>query len=265
MARLMRAMHPNKGLQAAYAHKLRTLVKEMCRSTEYWLTAAYRQNEERITGDAKPKSKVPGVWMQWALRRLQSYWLKRFKEQAEKFARWFVHKNQWFSATQYKSALKAMGATVKLKPSRATNDVVSALIEQNVSLIKSIHSRYFAEVTELVQRSVVMGRDVDFLRDELKGRFAMTDRRAKLIARDQNNKAFQAIKRSEADDLGITEAVWVHVPGSKSSRETHMRFNGKRFNIHEGLYDSDVHRKVVPGELISCNCTQRLVLPDFGD
>lgn len=265
MAKLLRAMHPNKGLQAAYTRKLRALVKEMCQSTEYWLTAAYRKNEERITGDASPKSKVPSVWMQWALKRLQRYWLKRFKEQAEKFAKWFIHKNQWFSATQYKNALKAMGATVKLKPSRATNDVVSALIEQNVSLIKSIHSQYFDEVTELVQRSVVMGRDVDFLRDELRGRFAMTDNRAKLIARDQNNKAFQAIKRSEADDLGITEAVWVHVPGTKSSRETHMRFNGKRFNIHEGLYDSDVHRKVVPGELIACNCTQRLVLPDFGD
>ena len=265
MPKLLRTMSPNKGLQVAYARKLRVLVKDMCKSTEYWLCAAYRKNEERITADASPSSKVPATWMQWALKRLQRYWYRKFFSSAYNLAKWFVRKNKNVSDTQYKGALKAMGATVKLEPSRATNDVVRALIEENVALIKSIHARYFDEVTELVQRSVVMGRDVDFLKKELQSRYAVTDNRAKLIARDQNNKAFQAIKRSEADDLGITEAIWVHVPGTKSSRKTHMHFNGKRFNIHEGLYDSDVHRKVIPGEMPCCNCTARLLLPEFGD
>lgn len=95
--------------------------------------------------------------------------------------------------------------------------------------------------------------------------YAITKRRAKLIARDQSNKATQAIRSIEAKELGITEGVWVHVPGAKSSRKTHMQMNGKRFRLDEGLYDSAVGRKVLPGELVACNCTFRAVIPEFGD
>ncbi len=41
--------------------------------------------------------------------------------------------------------------------------------------------------------------------------------------------------------------------------------NGKRFRLDEGLYDSAVGRKVLPGELVACNCTFRAVIPEFGD
>ena len=116
-----------------------------------------------------------------------------------------------------------------------------------------------------MQRSIIQGRDVASLRDELQGRFGVTRNRAKLIARDQSNKAFQAIKRAENQQLGIKEGIWVHVPGTKSSRKTHMRMNGKRFKLNEGLYDSDVKRKVLPGELVACNCVYRAVIPEFGD
>ena len=264
MAKLLRTMRPNKGLQAEYSRKLRSLVRDMCRSTEYWLCAAYRKRENRIVQDADP-TQVPAKFLNWAVRRLQKFWLRKFSETAEKMARWFVGKNVTLSDSLYRGALKAAGLTVRMKPSRVKNDIVSALIAENVSLIKSIPSQFFQEVEGLIQRSVIAGRDVAGLKEDLQHRFDVTENRAKLIARDQNNKAFQAIKRVEAQNLGITEAIWVHVPGTKSSRQTHMRFNGKRFKLSEGLYDSDVHRNVLPGELVACNCTQRLIIPEFGD
>lgn len=161
--------------------------------------------------------------------------------------------------------MKAAGFTVQIHPSRVLNDTVKALIAENVSLIRSIPQQFFQQVESLVQRSIIQGRDVASLRDELQGRFGVTRNRAKLIARDQSNKAFQAIKRAENQQLGIKEGIWVHVPGTKSSRKTHMRMNGKRFKLNEGLYDSDVKRKVLPGELVACNCVYRAVIPEFGD
>lgn len=75
----------------------------------------------------------------------------------------------------------------------------------------------------------------------------------------------EAIQWVQDKELGITEGIWVHVPGKKTSRHTHQLMNGKKFVITEGLYDSDVKRKVLCGELPGCQCTYRAVIPEFGD
>ena len=165
-----------------------------------------------------------------------------------------------------RQALKDAGFTVKMKAStRAMNDVERALLLENYNIIKSIPQQYITEVTGLVMRSASTGRDVEFLADELHKRYEITRRRAEFIARDQSNKATEALKRVQDKELGITEGIWVHVPGKKTSRHTHQLMNGKKFVITEGLYDSDVKRKVLCGELPGCQCTYRAVIPEFGD
>ncbi len=261
-------------MAAAYRKSLERLIDEMQRSTVWWLCAAYRKSEARITQDAMPgtgggtsdaPSETPSSRLTWAMRRLQAYWLRRWKETAGSVARKFVRSAQRHTLGAYAEAFKAAGMTVKMDPGRVMNDTAQALIAENVSLIQSIPRNYFEEVTGLVQRSVSMGRDVAFLEREIARRNLTTRNRAKFIARDQNNKACEAIKRAENRRLGITEGVWVHVPGSMSSRKSHMDMNGKRFKLDEGLYDSAVKRKVLPGELCNCNCTYRSVIPAFDD
>lgn len=261
MDKLLRPVYANAGVEAAYRKKLERLIDEMQRSTVWWLRAVYRKNETRITQDAMPgtgggttetPSETPSNWLAWVLRRLQAYWQRRWRKSAERIARDFVGSAQRHTLSAYGAAFKAAGMTVKMDPGRVMNDTVQALIAENVSLIKSIPQQYFDEVTGLVQRSVSMGRDVAFLEKELARRYEITRNRAKTIARDQNNKACEAIKRTENKQLGITEGIWVHVPGTKSSRKAHMQMNGKRFKLDEGLYDSTVKRKVLPGELVNC-------------
>ena len=75
----------------------------------------------------------------------------------------------------------------------------------------------------------------------------------------------EAIKLSESRRLGVKVGIWVHIPGPKSSRKTHMQMNGKPFLLSEGLYDSNAGRKILPGELDGCNCTYRDFIPEFGD
>ncbi len=257
MAKLLRAVHPNAGVRAAYQRRLRKLVDEMQRSTVWWLRAAYRKDEARIIPDFAQDAS-PARMLQKVLNRLFRYWMRRWSDEAAKIAGDFIHKTQQRTTSSYEQAFRAAGFTVKMDPSRVRNDVVQALIAENVNLIKSIPQHYFTEVNGLVQRSVSTGRDLGFLTDELEKRYGVTRRRADLIARDQANKATEAIKRVEDERLGVKVGIWVHVPGKYTS-------HGKPFLLSEGLYDSAVGRKVVPGELVACQCEYRAFVPEFGD
>lgn len=260
MAKILRAVKPNAGIRAAYRRRLEGMIDEMRRSVVWWLRAEYRRQEPRIAEDASPARDL-----EKRLKRLFRYWLRRWDEKAEKLAREFVEGARRRSAKSMKAALRAAGFTVRFQSSRDLDSVTEAMISWNVGLIKSIPRQYLEDVRGIVMRSVSMGRDVAFLVDELDKRYAVTRRRAKFIARDQANKATEAIKQARDKALGITEGVWVHIPGVKTSRHTHQAMNGKRFALAEGLYDPAVERKVLPGELPGCQCTYRAVIPEFGD
>lgn len=266
MAKLLRPVHPNAGVRIAYQKRLDALIAEMQRSVVWWLRAAYRKDEARIVPDFAQDAS-PARGLQKVLTRLFRYWMRRWADEAVKIATDFVNKTQKRTTSSYEQAFKAAGFTVKMDPSRARNDVVQALIEENVSLIKSIPDHYFSEVNGLVMRSVSAGRDVGFLTDELHKRYGVTRRRAAFIARDQANKATEAIKRVEGERLGVKVGIWMHVPGKKTSRATHRAMDGKPFLISEGMYDSarGVERHVHCGELPGCQCTYRSVIPMFGD
>ena len=268
MPKVLRLVPTNAGVRAAYSRQLRRLIDEMQRSTVWWLRAAYRKDEERIVADSAPgmgEDASPARMMQKVLGRIFRYWMRRWSDKARKIAEDFVRNSARHTTSSYQQAFKDAGFTVKMDPSRAQNDVVQALIAENVSLIRTIPEKYFGEVTGLVQRSISMGRDLAFLTDELEKRYKVTRRRADLIARDQANKATEAIKRVESERLGVKVGIWVHVPGKYTSRATHKAMNGKPFLLSEGMYDSEVKRKVLPGELVACQCTYRDFVPEFGD
>ena len=266
MPKLARAVHANPGIRAAYRRELDAMIKSMHKSVLWWVRAAYRQNEARIVDNATlGEDASPSAWLSRVLRRLQRYWEKEWAEKADAIARRFVNSTQKQTGSSYLQAFKAAGFTVKAQPSRVMNDTVKALVAENVSLIKSIPSAYFDSLTGSVQRSISMGRNVKELEKDIFALRYSSEKRAHMIARDQTNKATEAVKRAENKRLGITEGIWVHVPGRKSARRTHMDMNGKRFRLDEGLYDSNEGRRVLPGECVNCCCTYRPVIPTFGE
>ncbi len=257
--KILRAIKPNAGIRVKYRRRLEAMIDDMNRSVVWWLRAEYRRQEARITQDS------PVADLSKRLGELFRYWMRRWQNKLEDFARDFVHSTERKTRNSMKQALRDAGFTVKFDSSRAEQTVVRALILENTRLIKSIPEEYFSNVFRIVGQGVSMGRNTAYIEEQLHQRYGITKRRAKLIARDQSNKATEAIKRVENRRLGITQGIWVHVPGTKSSRKTHIQMNGKRFRLDEGLYDSAVGRKVLPGELVACNCTYRAVIPEFGD
>lgn len=260
----IRSVSANAGVIAWYKRRLRKELKEMHHSVCYWLEAVYKAKESEIVGDASPTTSLLERF-----REVSRRWLKRWNLLAGWLAKSAIGKAKSTTDVSLKNAFKAAGFTVKFQASRELNTVSRALIAENVNLIENKMVRpYLADVEGIVLRGVSMGRNLKYIREELDKRYDITTKRANLIARDQLDKATQAIQRTRDKEIGITEGIWVHMPGQYTSRETHIAMNGKRFKLdgtpeERGLYDSDVKRNVVPGECVACRCVYRAVLPDL--
>lgn len=142
------------------------------------------------------------------------------------------------------------------------DDVRAQSIHDNVALIRNIPHEDRLRIERMVRDSIRNKRDLHGLQEELQSIEGIGFRRARIIARDQNNKVTEDITIERNKALGITQGIWMHRGGSKNPRETHMAFNGQIFDLDVGLYDSDVGENVLPSVLINCHCTFKAVIPD---
>lgn len=211
------------------------------------------------------KLMTPAARLKKVIANLRDKWLKRIDDTAPKLAAYFNTAIAKRSKVVLNKALRDGGFSVKFVMTANMRTVYDATIAENVGLIKSIPAQYLDDVEGLVMRSVQRGRDLGGLTKELQKRYQITERRAALIALDQNNKATSAIVHARQLDLGITEAIWRHSHAGKEPRPTHVKMDGKKYPLAKGLYDSDprVKRDVFPGELIRCRCFWQPVVKGF--
>lgn len=256
---VLRPVRASAGLEALYYRQMHQLIREMSESVEYWVRATYRQQEHKIAQDS-----VASVF-QKMMDRLTRQWRKRFEEAADTLAERFVKGAERHADNGLMATLKSAGFTVKFRPSANVKQQTALAIQENVTLIKSIPEQYMQEVSGLVNRSAMAGRDLATLTDELSQRYQITRKRAAFIARDQNNKATSTINRTRQMDLGITEAEWAHSHGGKHPRESHVEAGRKRlrYKLSEGAMIDG--KRIFPGEEINCRCVARPIIPGFDD
>lgn len=237
------------------------LIDDMHASIIHWLVASYRNNEPTLIPMAQDA--LPANMLRKTMKELRKRWEKRFDEMAPKLAEYFAKTVSRRSDSSLQRILRQGGVSVRFKPTKVQKDVMQAAVNENVTLIKSIPQRHLDEVEGLVMRSVQRGRSLGELSKELQKRFGVTKRRAALIARDQNNKVSGSLHRVRQLELGIKEAIWIHSGGGKEPRPTHVRNNGKKYDVANGWYDPAEKKFIMPGELINCRCVSRPVIAGF--
>jgi uncharacterized protein with gpF-like domain len=258
-------VQPNAGVEAEYRRRLDALIREMQDSVTYWLKAAWKKNPPVMAVD-----ELPAAALRRAMRRLGRRWQKQFNELAPKLAAYFAQDINLRSTQQLQRLLRQGGISVRFTTTRAVQDILSATITANVSLIRSIPQKYFTDIEGEVMRSVQQGRDLATLTKYLQTQYGVTRRRAAFIARDQNNKATAAITSTRQQSLGITEAIWQHSAGGKEPRPTHVAASnrGQRYDPAKGWFDPDANGRgkgawIWPGTLPNCRCVSRSVIPGF--
>ena len=266
-------MHPNAGYTAQYRREIRKLIKAMREDTRREILAVYDDSKAQ---DAKPKKKEKTIVE--AMSVLRKRWYKIFEQNARKMSRWLAEKVMKRTRKDIMKQLKDIGLAIQPNYSDTEKVLINGIVQNGVDLIKTIPQDYLREVQTIVNEAVVSGGDRHTIWENIKDKFdhplvnqrageseadaiKRAERRAELIAKDQVQKATQDFARENAKAYGATKAEWIHIPGEKSSRITHIHFDGEIFDIDKGLYDEDVGEYVLPGQLIYCQCSQNFIFP----
>jgi uncharacterized protein with gpF-like domain len=260
------AIRPSAAIEAQMQQRLQELVEEMHRSILWWIAAAYRAKPPAMAGDELRYQGSPSTVMQRVMARLTRKWQKRFDTAAPMLAKYFTTDIAKRNDRAMLEGLRKAGMTVKFQMTAQMNDVLRATMAEQVGLIKSIAQQHLTEVQGLVMRSVAKGGDLGELSQHLRDRYGVTRRRAALISRDQVTKATATLNRTRQLELGIETAIWKHSHAGKTPRPSHVAMEGKEYDVKKGMWDPDANGKgkgafIQPGELISCRCYARSILP----
>ena len=273
MKRTLKPIFPPAGIEREYEKRLKKTVREMEKSCVYWLRAKYRANESRIVGDSATDDLLK------AFRKLLHQWERNFRELADVLPRWFVTKIRGYvtgNLAQQTKPLKDAGLGFNLKfsyMSQRERQTFQAIVKENVNLIKSIARESLTQVEGIVLRNIEAGHDLARMTEELHHQFGVSERRARMIARDQTNKATNNLTRQRLLSYGITKGIWMHTASGKTYRETHELdhtqggMNGAEYFIDEGCYDPNpnVQDYIQPGELVNCYCVCRPLVPTLSE
>lgn len=251
----------NAGIIKEYSRTLKALVKRMNDDVENEILLKYNENYKKIVRDSSPVKSLIEI-----LNELFFIWDKRFntlsKTLPQKINNQIVVGVNSKINSQIKREIKDI--SVSLKISTKQRQVLQAVIQSNVDLIKSIPQEYFEKIRLKTMEAVEIGLDRASLKEFLENNYEVTSSRANLIANDQVKKATSFLTRSKYQELGIRKAIWVHPNGiSKEPRASHLKANGKQFNLDEGMLIDGEY--IYPKQKINCNCDYRPIIEEFND
>lgn len=141
----------------------------------------------------------------------------------------------------------------------AMQDYLKASAQQNAQLIKSIPAKYLEEVQTLVMANMRSGMRPGYIETALQEQFGVTQRRAKMIARDQTSKIQGELNRKQQQGAGFTHFRWLTSHDSRV-RHDHDVFEHRVTKYGKGVYlwsDLPLEKgvPVSPGSPINCRCT----------
>lgn len=273
-AKALRALESNRGLAIAAGKRIRAIVNQFERAYKkeaLKIAAKYCKNEVQDAAISVVPSELENALA--ALAAKQSMGLG---SNAKQVSRWYCRQLlRNISADQMRALKKAGISTAWLKqkwtvqivrgqyvaPSVAAK--IPKQVEANAALITKLCERSAQKVQNAIAEGISKGYNLSRLTEKINGLENMDEARAARVALDQSCKLNQFIQVENSKALGVKEGIWVHVPGQYESRASHMKMNGKKFDLKKGMYDPDVEDYIQPGELPYCRCCFKAILPGF--
>jgi len=153
---------------------------------------------------------------------------------------------------------KSLGIDV-YSGNQALQDYLQAATLQNARLITSIPEQYLAQVSNIVMGNMRQGLRPSSIVGTLQEQFGVTQRRAKMIARDQTAKVNGELTSKRQQAVGFEYFRWV-TSKDERVRDRHRDIAEKVTAYGRGIYRwdnpplSDKGEPIIPGSDYQCRC-----------
>lgn len=244
-----------------YNAKLQRLVKQVKASVSKEIMPLVRQLAPEYTQDALVTTDAWSDLILSAISTLVSRWSSPTVQAAgARIAGEFVQSSLKKSERDLK---KSAGIDV-FSGNNTLQDYLKASAQQNALLIKSIPAKYLDEVQTLVMANMRSGMRPSYIEKALQEQYGVTQRRAKMIARDQTSKIQGELAEKQQKGAGFEFFKWVDSDDSRV-RHRHRVIDEKVTAYGKGIYRwdnlplSDKGVPIKPGSDYSCRCIARPV------
>lgn len=244
---------------ATYHTELRRIVREVRKDIDTYVMSAVKSTSFEYTADGVSTHVVMDSYVDviaGALKLVRERWSSpQFNALATRIARKFVTTANNSNAERTK---RDLGIDVFVDNSEL-RDYVQASIYDNVRLIESIPAQYLTQVDSIVLSGVRSGSRPSAIAKQLQGQFGVTERRAKLIARDQSNKINSNLSQMRQTAAGFEYFRW-ETSHDERVRDRHRHVAERVTAYGRGIFKYDnppiVDQNVpqLPGEPIQCRC-----------
>jgi len=233
--------------EIAYNRKLQQIVKLVSEDVQREIVPIIHQSVPEYVADG---------WSDLiaaALRKLTERWTSPFaRRQARDIAGTFVQ-GAATGAQRRSVGIDLYGGDDQLY------EYLKAAADQNAALITSIPSQYLEQVSNIVTGNMRAGMRPSYIESTLVKQFGITQRRARLISRDQTSRITGDINRIRQTSSGISYFRWLTAQDERV-RHTHVIAGTRETKYGKGVYKWDELPKnekgapMYPGSEINCRC-----------
>ena len=242
-------MKTPKSAEVKYRRQLVTLTTKLRRDVNTQIVPLLRQLQSEYIGDGYATT------LEEAFNRLRNTYAD-INANAQIVANSFVgNSNSLNKQRFYNSMESAFGINLQtVIQNEDIENILVATTRENVSLIRSIPEEYFKKIESVVFTGTTQSNTAGSMIKQIQKIGSVTEKRAKLIARDQSSKLNSALVQQRSKSLGVEEYVW-RTAGDERVRDSHRTKNGKVFRWDDPPKDTG-H----PGQDIQCRCVAQPII-----
>ena len=223
------------------------------------IVPAIKQIEPQYTADAGwidvLSNAINTVLFKWSSPQFQAV--------AEQIAAQFVQTSNSRTRKAFNGDMKRIGLDI-YGDSPELQNYIDAAIYDNTQLIKSIPSQYLDRVQSIVTTNTRAGLRPRAIESLLVEQFGITERRAKMIARDQTSKLAGDLAEKRQIEAGFPYFEW-NDSDDQRVRDRHEEIANRVTAYGRGIYRwdnlplSNEGKPIKPGSDYQCRCFARPV------
>lgn len=256
-----KAVQPAKRVGIEYNTQLQRMVRAIRKDINEQLVPMLRELAPQYVSDSIATNDSYVDLIVATLRNITGRWLSpQFRSVAESIAQRFVTTANNVNAKGY---TESFGIDV-FAGSPELNDYLQVSAYNNAQLITSIPEQYLNQVESLVMTNVRAGNRPSAITKLLRDQFGVTERRAKMIARDQTTKINGDLSEKRQRAAGFPYFQWIDSDDQRV-RTRHENIANKITQYGRGIYRwdhlplSDKGVPIKPGQDYQCRCIARPV------